>query len=397
MISGGRRLPVYLLLHSFLKQLAPNWRKTQLSNLTLLAYAIYQRRSLSLAELARSYPYPDQPRIRRPKHMLFHQLKRLRRFLNNPHLDFAGVFRYLVQLGNIACRHPGMTLPILLDPTYFGEYTAVVASVPFCGRALPIAVRVFCRNLQSEEELSQNEIIQKVVKEVRDHIAPAIQMVLVADREFASAELFRYLKSINVGFAIRVDSETWIEHRGYRGPIGELPIKRGGQRLWLVGAFYGKDAREEVNLVAVWQSDQKEPWFIATILDHPRLAVGLYRKRMKIEHGFRDWKHHLKLKGTLKVTSAKRAQALLRTLALLYWFLCLVGIRVNKPKYQAMVSYWGKPSMFFLALQLFKRGVEEVIQSAYRMVEWIKAKLKFHLPQPPAPKVHHRRFQNAPS
>lgn len=95
------------------------------------------------------------------------------------------------------------------------------------------------------------------------------------------------------------------------------PIKPG-KRLWFAGALYGKEAREVVNILAVWQTGQEEPWFIATSLDEAQLAERLYRKRMKIEHSFRDWKHHLKLKGTLKVESPERAQVLLRTLALLY-------------------------------------------------------------------------------
>ncbi|MCL4534980.1 MAG: hypothetical protein M1370_07480, partial [Bacteroidetes bacterium] len=125
---------MYLLLQSFLKQVAPTWRKSQLTNLTLLSQALFRHRSLCLAELARAYPTPDKHRVSRPKHILYHQLKRLRRFLGNPRLDFAPVFRHLVKLGNIICQSPGLILPVLLDPTYFGDYTAVVASVPLSGR-----------------------------------------------------------------------------------------------------------------------------------------------------------------------------------------------------------------------------------------------------------------------
>lgn len=290
-------MTVYLLLESFLspesppatdieqgesgdKQVAPTWRKSQLTNLTLLSHALFRKRSLCIAELARAYPGPAKPRLRRPKHILLYQVKRLRRFLGNPRLDFVPVFRHLVKLGNIVCNSPGLILPVLLDPTYFGDYTAVVASVPYSGRALPVAMRVFRRDLEGEEELSQNDIIQKMVSSVRQELAECIQTVIVADREFASFKFFRFLKSIRAAFVIRVDAQTYMEHPNYQGAIGELPIKPGGRRFWFAGALYGKEEKETVNILAVWKTGQEEAWFIATSLNEAQLTEMLYRKRM---------------------------------------------------------------------------------------------------------------------
>ena len=151
--------------------------------------------------------------------------------------------------------------------------------------------------------------------------------------------------------------------------------------------------REIVNILVVWEMDQKEPWFIATSLDEAQLTQRLYRKRMKIAHGFRDWKHHLRLKGTLKVESPERAQVLIRTLALLHWFLCLVGIKLNRPEYQARVSYRGKPSLFFLALQMFLMEVEAAIRAGEEVVRWVKDKLWPCHPLPPPYKLRYRRFR----
>jgi len=209
----------------------------QLTNLTRLSYALYHRRSVGLAELARGYPTPQDPRVKHPKRVLSHQLKRRRRFLVNPRLDFVSVFRYLIKLGNIVCPSPGLLVPILVDPTYFGDYTAVVASIPRSGRALPVAIGVFRRNLEGEDDLSQSEIVQKLVQGTREELAGGIGVVLIADREFASAQFFQFLRFVKAGFAIRVDAETWIEHQDYRGPLGKLPMKPGGRRLWLAQAL----------------------------------------------------------------------------------------------------------------------------------------------------------------
>lgn len=134
-------------------------------------------------------------------------------------------------------------------------------------------------------------------------------------------------------------------------------------------------------------------WFIATGLEDPKLAERLYRKRMKIEHGFRDWKHHLRLKGTLKVEAVERAERLISVVALLYWFISLVGIRLNRPMHRAEVSYWGKPSFFTLALELVQAGDEAALRAAERLARWAQDKLFGLKPLLPNYKYRYLRFR----
>jgi hypothetical protein len=86
------------------------------------------------------------------------------------------------------------------------------------------------------------------------------------------------LKAQSARFAIRVDAETWILHPSYQGPLAGLGLRPGGRKVWLTQAQYAKEEREDVNLLAVWASEQQEPWFIATNLDDPILAERMYRK-----------------------------------------------------------------------------------------------------------------------
>jgi hypothetical protein len=382
-----------LQLHSFFKQLAPTWRKTQLVNLTLLASAILSDRQLCIAQLARSFPRNAKPKVKQPKHKLLHRLKRLRRFLDNPRLDMEAVFARLSRLVCSTCRTPGLLLPVLLDPTYFGNYTTLVASVPYSGRALPIAWRVFRRDLKGEPELSQVHIVEGLIRQMLRRLSQSIEVIIVADQEYASASFFRFLKEVRAKFAIRVDLETWIIHPLYAGPMGGLPIKPGGKSLWLSGALYGKEEREPVNLLAIWGANEDEPWLIATDLDDPKLTERMYRKRMKIEQGFRDWKHHLRLKGTLRAELPGRAARLITAVALLYWFICLIGIRVNYPQHQAEVSYWGKPSFFFVALQLLKLDHTAALTAAQSVVAWAADRLLGLQPLTPKYKLRYLRFR----
>ncbi len=70
-------MELYPLILSFIKEIAPTWRKTQMSGLALLVQAIFRRHSLVLTELARAYPIPQERKVARPKHGLLHRVKRV--------------------------------------------------------------------------------------------------------------------------------------------------------------------------------------------------------------------------------------------------------------------------------------------------------------------------------
>ncbi len=76
-----------------------------------------------------------------------------------------------------------------------------------------------------------------------------------------------------------------------------------------------------------------------------------YRTRMKIEHGFRDWKHHLRLEDTLDVRKPAHLERLLLGVIVAYWYLCLLGVRLNRPAYQAAVACGRRLSHFAHALE----------------------------------------------
>ena len=131
-------MPPYAEIYQFVQSLAPTWRKTQHTNLAQLVCALLERPRLCLSELARAWPRPDQP--------LHGRLKRLMRFLDNPRLDEAALFRRWLKLsyrfGDDLPAQPGAPplLPILLDTTYFESFAALIAAVPCGSRALPVAL-----------------------------------------------------------------------------------------------------------------------------------------------------------------------------------------------------------------------------------------------------------------
>ena len=71
-----------------------------------------------------------------------------------------------------------------------------------------------------------------------------------------------------------------------------------------LGARYRSDRAVAVNLALYWGRGHQEPWYLATSLPDPKVAVGQYRKRMRPERYFRDGKQYLALdQGAVKTTA----------------------------------------------------------------------------------------------
>jgi hypothetical protein len=120
--------------------------------------------------------------------------------------------------------------------------------------------------------------------------------VLVADRGFGRAELFRTLNEHDISYVIRVSGTALIRHKRFSGRIHNLPRKPRMHATYSRVA-YRKDKPVEVNLVIVHKEPAPEPWYLVTNLAQPARRVGqAYAKRMSIEQEIRDCKTGLGLK-----------------------------------------------------------------------------------------------------
>jgi hypothetical protein len=357
----------------------------------LTMYAIFVRKSLVLSHVAQHFPTPAEPKVRKQRHVLWHKLKRLRRFLSNPRLRMEGLYQRLTYLALAVSDAPGRLVPILVDLTYMHPYAFLVASVNKGGRALPIGWHAFRRDLVDEGVNSENQIIDRLMAEVLARIPATLTAVIVADREFARASFFRTLQRRGRDFVVRVDRETWAHHATYVGAMGKLASAPGMHMRWLPRSEYGQNERVPINLLVVWKRGYAEPWLLATSLADPKLVFSLYRSRMKIEHGFRDWKSHLRLKHTLLAQNVAFVKGLLTVLALLYWFISLCGIHWDKPLFRARIACWGRPSFFKTALDLLTTADDLALATWPKILAWLKNKIS-HLR--PFPKLYLLRYRS---
>jgi hypothetical protein len=359
----------YPLIRAFVQQLTPTWRKTQQENLAQVVAAILERPSLCLSELARAMPRPDQP--------LHGRLKRIDRFLDNPRLDEPTLFvRWLklsYRFGEDVPHsdHGRPIIPLLLDTTYFEPFAMLLTTVPCGSRGLPIALTTYHRyQLQAcfpprplwpsplEQVvpplaqsghplpkasavpcsfLSQNKIEEELIDYVFTLLSPALRGVLVADRGFARASLFQGLQAQKRDFDIRIDAQTHIRlpaplapNRPTEGPPAAVLGLQPGQRLWCPQAWYSQEEQVPIRLLAVWDADQKEPWYLANSMETAEQAELLYRWRMRLECTNRDEKTGVLLReggDEHAIISLLHLHRLLLALCTAEWLCALSGLQ----------------------------------------------------------------------
>ena len=356
----------YAEIRSYVQHLAPTWRATQHENFARLIGAVFERPTLCVSELARAWPTPSQP--------LHGRLKRLLRFLANPRLDEVALstrwlklsYRFGEGVPGDDPRHP--LLPILLDTTYFEPCAALIAAVPCGGRALPIALTTYHRTTleacfppvttwpdpsqpspparhrrrrpvptaaQIQRFTSQPYIERRLIRLVWHLLSPALRGVLVADRGFASAELFAWLRRQDRDFIIRIDATTHVrlDPAGPSRPVAEaLPVQPGDRR-WAAGATYSQQAPVPVNLLAVWEPGQAEPWYLATTLERDDWSERLYRWRMRLESSNRDEKTGVLLRqggDRHALRNILHLHRLLLALIAAQWLCALVGLQAHR-------------------------------------------------------------------
>ena len=154
-----------------------------------------------------------------------HHIKSVDRFLGNQALDLSVLWRSLAALAS--SQRP--RLFVLLDWTdlHHDKLEALVAAVSYGGRALPIAWATTRKGIY---ERSRNLFETNFCRLLKTLVPDTVELVIVADRGFGRASLFRALRKAGIHFIVRIRKDVHlIDLRGH-GPLRNRRIKRGQTR-----------------------------------------------------------------------------------------------------------------------------------------------------------------------
>ena len=151
-----------------------------------------------------------------------------------------------------------------------------------------------------------------------------VRAIVLLDRGFKRVELIRHLERCGFSYVIRSGGNTSIEHPHYHGAMQDLIGERGQWR----DMNNVKTRPVPTRVVALWEKDQAEPWYLTTNLSLPARAIArLYGKRFQIEETFRDQKCSRLGFGLSEITmhSPERLETLLLIVALAHLLALFVG------------------------------------------------------------------------
>ena len=299
------------------KALVPCFHKSHIENLIFMIVDIAYSRSVNLPQVASHVPIKNI--------QIEGRVQRFERLLSCGKFVALDVMKPVAQQVLKRMNRSGHPLMILMDRTMINDTTNLLyVAVAFGRRALPLGwIEV------PHEGNSDLELQKKLLSWLLECLPQAAQVYIVADREFHSIHLAKWIKQeMKAHFVLRIKAGTWVEVAGQWYKAGELAIK-GKQLFWQeVKVTRDRKAENRVNLLAVWDKSEDEPWLLISDAEKGKIIKQIYEKRYWIEEMFSDNKSRgLNLEAT-RITDPDRVERLLVAVTLAYLWIMEVGALV---------------------------------------------------------------------
>lgn len=256
-------------------------KKTQKRNLLLVILAVCVAHTFRIREIAARLPISVKTNKSKEKRLL--------RFLETEFpIDPATRAYCLFVLRCVWEKVPRTRRFLLVDETdLLNDYKAIGASIPFRNRAIPVFFRVYTdEDIRNMTYKSHNTLVRDFCQTLHAIASEvAAKPVLVFDRGFARAKyIIAFLKAHEIAFVMRVCRNVCVTVKGSSRRLDDLT--KGSYP----NVLYHNTHQIPLNLYIVRDPAFKEPMYL--ISNHytgPQIHA-CYKRRMQIEHGFRDIK-----------------------------------------------------------------------------------------------------------
>jgi len=230
-----------------------------------------------------------------------------------------------------------------------------VLSVAVCykGRALPLLWMVFGRRGNSALK-HWKKVLTPVIEGLQQMDWLSDKSIhVVADREFASPKLAKWLKKIYaVGSTLRIKSSMYLndENKPEVKVASLIRDMKKGSRIILRNQTLTRDSSFKMNVLLTWKKNYDEPLVVATTSGKPLLSDKTYGKRFGIECMHKDYKSNAFDLEKTKVTDPKRIETMLIPIAFAYALCMLEGERKEQSGEDILMPPRGKTRMVGLFL-----------------------------------------------
>ncbi len=249
--------------------------------------------------------------------------QKLRRWVSNPNIaPEQTIFARLNLLAPLLAHLPKLTLIIdRTDWTRLGVHVNLfVCSIAFNSRSFPLYWTLLpTRGCSAFED--QKSLLTPVLTALADHpLLSQLPTTVVADREFCSPKLPRWLKGFDIRFCLRVKKN----YRVSRPDIPSTPISEflkhceRGTYCFFSNVLLTTEHQFRCNLFVYWRDDCQEPFALITDIEEVEAVADSYHERMFIETLNRDLKSSGYDIERGKMTDPKRLATFLIPIAFAY-------------------------------------------------------------------------------
>lgn len=339
-----RPCPEYNTLSAYLRPLVADASVPQVNNLALFIYGLILAGHVHLPRIALYIPVQGTAR---------NAVQRLERFLKNKALAPTTWYKGIAR-ATLACWR-GREIELIMDQTALDDrFHLLFVALAFHKRAIPLLWTLLPR-----EGCSGAAQQKKLLCQVAKLLPPVCKVVLYADREYASAELFTFLQKQGWFWVIRMKKHIWCKMASGRAfQIQEIPLGRG--QVNFEEGVYLKDVKEvRMSLNCGWSSvdPDDEPWYLLSNLPAGKDILNRYTRRFCIEEMFRDFKEQGFRLDKTHLQAGKRVEALLLCVCIAYTWTLLYGVQLEQLGKRREIDRAHKPqlSLFQFALRYLKR------------------------------------------
>lgn len=297
------------------------------------------------------------------------KVKRMSRFLCKSEFDVQDAFRSLGHkiIETIAHVYPQRMIEVALDWTDLGEFMGLWLSLPYHGRALPLACVVLPKaNLLEAMTDTELELIRGFLSPLPLEIRSRI--VILADRGFAKLEVFQAIEALKAHWVIRLPRHRHIRQAGDWIELQDIPMASGATCLMgQVECIKEQPTRVYLAIRRLTPEehdpkDDDDTWYVARDLPEGQNLLDRYSRRFQIEEMFRDFKSHLNIdRHRLGTEESVGKMMLIASLA--YLVILEDGTqwrsRVDLARIQKTTA-WGTLSVYSIAQICFELCLPEV-------------------------------------
>lgn len=296
--------------------------------LSTLIVCLLRNNKAHLSVLARALPMDESNEM---AHM-----QRVRRFLSNENISPSIVLLPLIRL----LRPILSTLPeivLTMDRTDWDKRQKNVnilsVAIAYKGRAVPLFWIVLDRKGASSFE-HWKQVLEPVIEGLKEmEWLSNIPIHVVADREFASPKLVKWLKeTYNVDSTVRIKRSMYLSEDGK--PERKIAVLLKDMKKGTLSVMHNQKVTRDcdflMNVLLKWDEGFDEPLIVATTLPNPEQVDIIYAKRAWIEPMHKDWKSNAFDLEKTRVTDPKRIETLLIPIAFAYLLSVLEGEKKKK-------------------------------------------------------------------